>query len=83
MIPKSRVYDYIALSNGYNNHFDSLPDDLIEKILQNMYPIEVYDSRIYYKCKKLMLSHLINIKIKIYQSYDTLSIEKKLNILKI
>ena len=43
-----------------------------------MYPIEVYDSRIYYKCKKYMLEQLINIKIKINQPYDTLSIEHKI-----
>ena len=78
MIPKSRVYDYITLRNGYSNHFDTLPNDLIEKILQNMYPIEVYDSRIYYKCKKYMLEQLINIKIKINKPYDTLSIKHKL-----
>ena len=77
MIPKSRVYDYIALSNGYTNHFDRLPNDLIEKILQNMYPIEVYDSKIYYKCKKYMTYQLKNIKIKINTPYHLLSIKHK------
>ena len=78
MISKSRVYDYIALSNGYNNHFDRLPNDLIEKILQNMYPIEVYDSKIYYKCKKYMLEQLINIKIKLNRDYDSIPIKLKI-----
>ena len=77
MIPKSRVYNFIALSNGYTNHFDRLPNDLIEQILQNMYPIEVYDSRIYYKCKLFMLAQLKNIKIKLNRDYDTLSLEHK------
>ena len=34
MIPKSRVYNFIALSNGYTNHFDRLDNNVIEQILQ-------------------------------------------------
>ena len=32
MISKSRVYDYIALNNGFTNHFDRLDNNVIEKI---------------------------------------------------
>lgn len=78
MIPKNRVYDYIALSNGYNNHFDRLDNNVIEKILKNMYPIEVYNYNIDYKSKKNMLEQFKNIKIKINQSYDKLSIQHKI-----
>mgnify|MGYP001205618085 CR=1 FL=1 len=77
MILKSRVYNYIALSNGYTNHFDRLDNNVIEQILKYMYPMEVYESRVYYKSKKNMLEQLKNIKIKINTPYDSLSIKHK------
>ena len=79
-----RKYNCQQIINGYTNHFDTLPNDLIEKILQYMYPIEVYNSKKNndVKNKKNILEKLKIIKIIICLSYDALSIEKKIKYIK-
>ena len=72
------MYNFIAYKKGYSNHFDYLPNDIIEKILQNMYPLEVYDSKLFYKYKKSLLEELKKIQIKVSSQYNSLSIKHKL-----
>lgn len=40
-----RKYNCDLIMNGITNHFDTLPDDIIELILKYNYPIEVYNSK--------------------------------------
>ena len=37
-----RKYNCDLIMSGITNHFDTLPDNIIEIILKNEYPIEVY-----------------------------------------
>ena len=40
-----RKHDCQQIMDGFTNHFDTLPDNIIEIILKNNYPIEVYKSK--------------------------------------
>ena len=40
-----RKHDCQQIMDGFTNHFDTLPDNIIEIILKNKYPTEVYKSK--------------------------------------